>query len=100
MRQHVRSDMGTGAMKGTLTITAMAALALFVFSIGGLRGSLVLIALWGCSYMAFFLWHRRAQRLIRERLARMDERQRADALSALSEADRIEVLDAIKVNER
>lgn len=92
--------MGTNAMKGTLTIAAMAALALFVFSTWGLRGSLVLIALWGCSYLAFLLWHRRAQRLIRERLARMDERQRADALSALSEADRIEVLDAIKVNER
>jgi len=41
-----------------------------------------------------------AQRLIRERLARMDERQRAEALAALSEADRVEVLDAIKVNER
>lgn len=92
--------MGANAMKGTLTIAAMAALALFVFSTWGLRGSLVLIALWGCSYLAFLLWHRRAQRLIRKRLARMDERQRADALSALSEADRIEVLDAIKVNER
>lgn len=87
-------------MKETLTIAAMAALALFVFSIGGLRGSLVLIALWGCSTLAFLLWHRRSQRLIRERLAQMDERQRADALSALSEADRTEVLDAIKVNER
>jgi len=92
--------MGTGAMKGMLTIAAMAALALFVFSTWGLRGSLVLITLWGCSYLAFLLWHRRAQRLIRERLARMDERQRADTLSALSEADRIEVIDAIKVNER
>lgn len=92
--------MGTDAMKGMLTIAAMAMLALFVFSTWGLRGSLVLIALWGCSYLAFFLWHRRAQRLIRERLARMDARQRAEALSALSEADRIEVLAAIKVNER
>lgn len=87
-------------MKGMLTIAAMAALALFVFGTWGLGGSLVLIALWGCSYLGFYLWHRRAQRLIRERLARMDERQRADALSALSEADRIEVLDAIKVTER
>lgn len=92
--------MGADTVKATLTIAAMAALALFVFSIWGLSGSLVLIALWGCSYLAFFLWHRRAQRLIRARLARMDERQRADALSALSDADRIEVLDAIKVNER
>lgn len=38
MRQHVRSDMGANAMNGTLTIAAMAALALRVFSLWGLRG--------------------------------------------------------------
>ncbi|MCL4677757.1 MAG: hypothetical protein KJ017_04080 [Alphaproteobacteria bacterium] len=92
--------MGADTVKATLTIAAMAALALFVFSLWGLRGSLVLIALWGFAYLGFSLWHRRAQRLIRERLARMDERQRANALSALSETDRIEVFDAIKVHER
>lgn len=57
------------------------------------------IALWGCSYLAFFLWHWHAQRLIRERLALMDEWQRTEALSALSEADQSEVLDALKVTE-
>lgn len=86
-------------MKGTLTIAGMAALALFVFSLWGLRGSLVLVALWGLAYLSFFLWHRRAQRLIRERLARMTGRQRAEALFSLSEADRAEVLAAITDNE-
>lgn len=79
---------------------ALAALALIVFGTWGLRGSLVLVALWVLSYLGFFLWHKRAQRLIRERFAAMTGRQRAEALFALSEADRSEVLGAIKNNER
>lgn len=86
-------------MKAALTIAGMAALALLVFSLWGLRGSLVLIALWGVAYLGFLFWHRRAQRLIRERFASMTGRQRAEALSALSEDDRAEVLAAIKGHE-
>ncbi len=83
-----------------LTIAGMAALALLVFSLWGLRGSLVLIALWFVAYLGFSLWYRRAQSLIRERFASMTARQRAQALSAMTEEERAEVLAAIKNNER
>jgi hypothetical protein len=82
-----------------LVIAGMAILAFVVFHAWGLRGSLALIALWGVSYAGFFLWRRRTQRLIRERFASMTGRQRAEALFSLSEADRAEVLDAVKRNE-
>ncbi|MCL4676992.1 MAG: hypothetical protein KJ017_00180 [Alphaproteobacteria bacterium] len=87
-------------MKATLTIAGMAALALLVFGLWGLRGSLVLIGLWFVAYLGFSLWYRRARRLIRKRFGQMTARQRAQALSALSEEDRAEVLAAIKNNER
>lgn len=86
-------------MRSALIIAGMAALALLVFGQWGLRGSLVLIALWVVAYLGFFLWHCRARRLIRERLASMTGSQRAEALSALSEEDRAEVLAAMKGHE-
>lgn len=86
-------------MKATLAIAGMAALALLVFGLWGLRGSLVLIGLWFVAYLGFSLWYRRAQSLIRERFASMTARQRAEALSALSEEDRAEVLAALKGHE-
>lgn len=86
-------------MNGPLTIAAMAALSMFVFSLWGLHGSIVLIALWGLSTLGFFLWRRRTQRRIRERFARMTGRQRAEALAGLSESERAEVLEAIEFNE-
>lgn len=82
-----------------MILAGMAALALIVFGLWGVRGSLILIALWSAAYLGFLFRHRRAQRLIRERLAQMTERQRAEAMSALSEEDRAEVLAAIKGKE-
>lgn len=84
---------------GIIFTALTAGLALLLLRFFGLSGPLVLIALFGLSYLGFWLWRRRAQHLIRERFARMTGRQRAEALIGLSDADRAEVLDAIKSNE-
>jgi hypothetical protein len=78
-----------------LVLVCLAALALVVHRLWGLRGSLGLIAFWAVAWLGFFVWRRRVQRQIRARFKSMTGRQRAEALFALNEEDRAEVLEAI-----
>lgn len=80
-----------------LYVAGASALTVFVFHRWGLRGSAVLIVLFGLFWIGFRLWIQRTRRRIRETFAAIPEHQRAAALAALSESERAEVLNALKV---
>ncbi len=81
-------------------IALMAILAVFVFSVWGLVGSLALLAVWLLLYIGSMFVMRRNQQKLRNMFAKMSEEQRQATLAALSESDRAEVLEALKTRER
>ncbi len=82
-----------------LYIVGVSALTVFVFHAWGLRGSAVLIAFFCLFWLGFQIRIRRNRRRIRDMFATIPEHQRAAALAALSEDERAEVLDALKVRQ-
>lgn len=81
---------------GIIFTALTAGLALLLLRLFGLSGPLALIGLFGLSWLGFYLWRRRAQRLIRKKFAQMSGRERVSALYALSETERAEILAALK----
>jgi len=77
-------------------IVATAGVTLFVFHKWGITGSLILIGLWGIFVLGISIRQKRLRALIRKRLANMSEVERIAALNALSEGERVEVMDALK----